>query len=349
MLGSIMASDKPFSVGEQRRGTAEAEAAGLEYIGPCPSHLKEAWIDIPLPNNQTNRTKVVWPRPSGNLPLQCPLVIYFHGGGLSVFSPDSVLAPARGFASLFSCMVACPTINQLPEQPFPAPVRIAWETCAWLSDARNLNEGVLKDAGTTIDPKRGLVVGGLSSGGAAAAVIGTIASSASAGVEDFAGLSPLHNPITGIFSGIPFLATEAMLPAQYRDIFKSRDEIVENKAANDAMRRDLESQLGIHSPWFSPINLNLSDPKTIQNHPPKVFIYGGELDQFRDDSIIYEKWLSQLVGVQVRASVLKGEGHIAWLSPSWPACHSRKIKEMTLDGMSWLLGLEWDRNQDLPN
>lgn len=348
LLGLIMTPDNPFSVHEQRQGMAEAEAAGLEYIGPCPSHLHETWIDIPLPNNQTNRTKVVWPRPSGKLPLQCPLVIYFHGGGLSVCSPDIVLAPARGFASLLSCVVACPTINQLPEQPFPAPVRIAWEVSAWLSDARNLNDGVLKDAGTSVDPKRGLVVGGLSSGGSAAAVIGSIAGAASAGVEDFAGLSALHNPITGIFSGIPFLVTEAMLPAQYQGPFISRDEVVENKAANDAMRRDLENQLAVHSPWFSPINLNLSDSKTIQGHPSKVFIYGGEFDQFRDDSIIYGKWLSQLAGVQVRASVLKGEGHTAWVSPPWPACHSRKIKEVALDGMAWLLDLEWDMYQDLP-
>lgn len=343
-----MAPGKSFSdsVREQRQGTAAAEAAGLEYIGPCPSHLQEAWIDIPLPHNQTNRTKLVWPRPSGSLHLQCPLVIYFHGGGLSVFSPDSVLAPARGFASLLSCVVACPTINQLPEQPFPAPVQIAWEVCSWLSDVENLNSGVLKNAGTIIDAKLGLVVGGLSSGGAAAAVIGSIASTASAGVDDFVGLSPLHSPITGIFSGIPFLVSEAMLPTKYRALLKSRDEDIENKAANDAMRQDLESQFDIHSPWFSPINLNLFDSKAIENHPPKVFIYGGELDQFRDDSIIYQKWLSQLAGVQVRASILKDEGHTAWLSPSWPACHSRKIKEVALDGMAWLLDLEWDRNQD---
>ncbi|KAI0453766.1 alpha/beta-hydrolase [Xylaria acuta] len=339
-----MAYSKPMSVEEQRIAMAQAEAAGLEQLGPCPSHLGEAWIDIPLPDGQTNRTRVVWPRSSA----PCPLVIYFHGGGLSVCSPDLVLAPARGFASLLSCVVACPTLNQLPEQPFPAPVRIAWEVCAWLSDVKNLNDGVLKDAGASVDPGRGFVVGGLSSGGAAAAVIGTIPGAVSAGVEAFVGLTPLQNPITGIFSGIPFLVTEAMLPAEYRDILKSRDEVIENKAANDAMRQDLESRLDVHSPWFSPINLNLSDFRTTRDHPPKVFIYGGELDQFRDDSTIYAKWLSQLEGVQVRASVLKGEGHDAWVSPPWPTSHSRKMKETTLDGMAWLLNLEWDKNQDLP-
>ncbi|KAI0382796.1 alpha/beta-hydrolase [Hypomontagnella monticulosa] len=344
-----MDSNKIMSVEEQRQFFAQAEADGLADLGPCPSHLDEAWIDIPLPDNQTNRTKVVWPKSSGKLPLQCPLVVYFHGGGFAVCSPDLVLAPARGFASLFSCVVACPSLNQLPEQPFPAPARIAWEVCAWLSDARNLNGGVLKDAGVSVDLGRGFVVGGLSAGGSAAAVIATIPGAVSAGVKDFVGLTPLQAPITGIFSGIPFLVTEAMIPAQYRDMLKSRDEITaENHAAHKAMRLDLESRLGVHSPWFSPINLDLSNPKITQGHPPKVFIYGGQLDQFRDDSVIYAKWLSQVPGVEVRASVLEGVDHIGWLTLAWPACHSRQLKEVTLDGMAWLLDLGYDKTQELP-
>ncbi|KAI0874531.1 alpha/beta-hydrolase [Hypoxylon argillaceum] len=336
-----------MDVREQRRTLAEAETAGLEYIGPCPPHLGEAWIDVPLPDGQTNRTKVVWPRSLGELPLRCPLVVYFHGGGLSVWTPDSVLAPARGFATLLSCVVACPTINQLPEQGFPAPVRIAWETCAWLSDAKNLNDGVLKDVGTSVDLGRGFVVGGLSSGAAAAAVIGTIPGAVAAGVREFAGLTRLRSPITGIFTGLPFLVTEAMLPEKYQPIFKSREETEKNKATSAVMRRDLEPYLGVHSPWFSPINLDLSDPKALQGHPPKVCIYGGELDPFRDDSIIYGKWLEQLPGVEVRASVLEGGDHSAsWISAPWPSCHTREVREVTIDGMAWLLNVEWDRNPE---
>ncbi|KAJ5171299.1 alpha/beta-hydrolase [Penicillium coprophilum] len=339
-----MTSSEPLFMHEQRSSMVKLEAAGLELLGPCPPHLGEAWVDIPLPNNRSNRTKIVWPRPSDGLPLQCPLVIYFHGGGLSTCSPDLVLAPARGFATLLSCVVACPTINQLPMEPFPEPLRIAWEVCAWMSEVRNLNDGALKDTGVSVDPRRGLVVGGLSSGGAAAAVIGSIPAAMSAGIEDFAGLSPLQNPITGIFSGLPYLVAEAMLPSEYREIFKSRDVAMEHKATNDTLRRDLEARLDVHSPWFSPINLNLPDLRNLPHLPAKVFVYGGEFDQFRDDAIIYGQWLSKLAGVQVKTSILEGEGHTAWVSPPWPASHSRKIKEMTLDGMAWLLDLEWDKS-----
>ncbi|RWA11055.1 hypothetical protein EKO27_g4049 [Xylaria grammica] len=333
----------PTTLQQQREGMAAAIAAGTEQLGSCPPHLGEAWIDVPLPGNQTNRTKVVWPKSSGAPPLSCPLIIYFHGGGYSVCNPDLLLAPARGFAELFSCVVACPSLNQLPEHPFPAPVRMAWETCAWLSDARNLNDGVLKDAGARVDLGRGFVVGGLSSGAATATVIAAIPGSVSA---EFAGLTPLQSPITGTFAGIPYVVSEAMLPEKYREIFKSRDETEANRVASAAMRQDLEAHLDIHSPWFSPLNASFSDPKTIPGHPPKVFVYGAELDFFRDDSVVYAKWLSELEGVEVRASVVKGGDHsTCWASPPWPACHSREIKELTLDGMAWLLNLEWDRNR----
>ncbi|PLB54891.1 alpha/beta-hydrolase [Aspergillus steynii IBT 23096] len=344
-----MASSEPPFMHEQRSEMAKLEAAGLELLGPCPPHLGEASIDIPLPDNQSNATKVVWPRLSDELPIRCPLVIYFHGGGLSTCSPDLVLAPARGFATVLSCVVACPTINQLPTHPFPEPVRAAWEACAWMSEVRNLNEGVLKNSGVSVDPGRGLVVGGLSSGGSVAAVIGSIPDAISAGLEGFAGLTPLRNPITGIFSGLPFLVSEPMLPAEYRGIFKSRETAVDNKAILDAMRHDLEARLDVHSPWFSPINLEFSHGRTFQEHPSKVFVYGGEHDLFRDDAIIYGKWFSESAGVQARTTILKGEGHTAWVSPPWPGSHSRMIKEATLDGMAWLLDMEWDKSlEDLP-
>ncbi|KAL2825688.1 alpha/beta-hydrolase [Aspergillus pseudoustus] len=339
----------------QRQAIASAEAAGLAQLGPCPPHLDETWLDIPLPHttsNETNRTKIIWPKaPPGGEQRQCPLVVYYHGGGLSAGSPDSVLAPARAFATLFSCVVACPSLNQLPELGFPAPVRNAWEVTAWLSNARNLNEGVLKDTGTIVDPSHGFVVGGLSSGGATAAVIGAIygLGANAAGIEEFIGITPLKNTVTGIFAGIPFLATASMLPSHYLEIFKSREENSEPTA--DMLRGQLESRLDAHSPWFSPLNLdkhvsNLA--QTVRSHPPKVFIYGGHLDPFRDDSVIYAKWLEQVEGVSVRVTVIEGEDHNAWVTPPFPARHTRQIKEPTLDGMAWLLGQEWDREVELP-
>lgn len=335
------------SIEEQRHYMAQAEAEGLELIGPCPSNLCETWIDIPLPDSRTNRTKVVWPKPSKGHHIQCSLIVYFHGGGFTVCSPDLVLAPARGFASVFSSVVACPSINQFPEQSFPAPVQIAWEVCAWLSDAKNLNNSLLKETGVEIDLNRGFIIGGLSSGGTAAAVIAGIAGAISAEVEDFTCLSALQSQITGVFSGLPMLVTETMIPTQYKDDFRSMEERANDPDGHVAMIRDFEKRLGnaVHSSWFSPINLDLSNPKIAENHPKKVFTYGCAFDPLRDSAVIYKKWLSKLPGVESRICVLEDEKHTAWVSPPWPASHTRKIKEMTLDGMAWLLESGWDKNQ----
>ncbi|KAI0203598.1 alpha/beta-hydrolase [Astrocystis sublimbata] len=341
-----------LSADQQRQFMIQAEATGLEDIGPCPPHLGEAWVEIPLPDGQVNKTKIVWPRSPSSASAPRPLVVFYHGGGYSVGTPNQndtkLVAPARGLATVFSCVVACPSLNQLSEQvPFPGPVKMAWEVCAWLSDASNLNNGVLNGAGASVDPALGFTVSGLSSGAAAAAVIGSIPDAIAAGVEEFQGLTPLHHAITGVFSGIPFMVTEGMLPAQYRELLKSRDEIIENKEANAAMRRDLESRLAPKSPWFSPINLDLSKFVT-RHHPRKVFIYAGEIDQFRDDALIYKTWLEQLEGVEVKHSVLEGVGHFAWSTLLWPACREHRLKEVLLDGFAWLLNQEWDRSQDLP-
>lgn len=336
--------DAMEAVAEQQRDyMREAERSGLDYIGPCPAHLAEAWIEIPLPDGRTNRTRVVWPR-SSHAPgsKNCPLIVYMHGGGYYTCSPDLVLAPARGFAQVLGAVVACPTLDQLPGQPFPAPIQAAWDVCAWLSDAANLNDGLLKHEEIAVDLSRGFVVGGVSSGGTAAAIISALYAAASAGVPGYAQPNPIKEPFTGAFVGLPFLVTEQMLPEEYKGQLLSR---------RDAERTAyLEALIGtyLHTPWFSPLNFGEGTEKLAGTHPPKIFTYSTSLDVFRDDAAIYNKWLARLPGTQRRLVEVPDEDHVAWVSPTWPASHTRKIKEITLDGMGWLLGREWDRTQELP-
>lgn len=331
---------------------AALETEGIQYIGQCPPHLGETYIDIPLPGGGTNRTMVVWPKASsGSKPLdQCPLIVHFHGGGFATCSPGLMGAPARGIAAMLSSVVACPSLNQLPEQPFPAPIEAAWEVCAWLSDTTHLNGGVLKHESTRVDTSRGFIVGGLSAGGTAAAVIAGITGAASANMTEFAHLSPFRSPITGLFVGIPVTVTEDMIPEKYRSDLKSRVENTQNGGMDLEMIREMERMINlVHTPWFSPLNLDVSGPRTTKDHPGKVFIYCCSLDAFRDDAIIYQKWLSEHVKhVESRLVLMEGENHIGWVSPPWPQSHSRKMKEMTLDGMAWLLGADWDRTKPLP-
>ncbi|RFU76396.1 alpha beta hydrolase fold-3 domain-containing [Trichoderma arundinaceum] len=341
-----------------RKLLAQMEAAGVEALGPCPEHLSESWVDIdPDANGYKSRTKLVWPKASNEQASPnntCPLVVYFYGGGFSSGSPDMVLNAARAFASCFHCVVACPSYKLIPENPFPAPLQSAWQVCAWLSDPSNLNQGPLAETGISVDTKLGFVIGGVSAGGMIGAVVGGIAAAEMAGKEDFTtgiGLSRMQSPISGLFAGLPMIVHEDMLPDRFKGALRSRVDNALVDGFNTAALRDTERNLkaDYHSPWFSPLNIDLNDANIARYHPKRVFAYAGDLDPLRDDTLIYEEYLRGLGSVETRCQVLQDQNHTAWVSPLWPDSHSRLIKETTMNGMSWLLGREWNKEVDLPN
>jgi acetyl esterase/lipase len=226
----------------------------------------------------------------------------------------------------------------------------AWQVCAWLSDVKNLNEGPLSETRVSVNPDLGFVVGGVSSGGSLAAVIGGIAG-ASAGENSglLEGLNRLDSPITGIFAGIPLLVTEKMLPEPYRRDFYSREQNAFNEGLTTPMIRKVEENLkaNVESPWFSPVNIDFTNPEIAQHHPKKVFTYSCEFDPLRDDAAIYEKCLSKSSSIETRITMVKEAVHTAWVTLDWPAAHTPLIKLTTLDGMGWLLGKEFNKDMEL--
>jgi acetyl esterase/lipase len=340
-----------LSTSEMRELMALADAEALQAMGPCPPELGETWIDVALPDGWISRTRLVWPKPSAEHPGPFPLVVYFFGGGMELGSPDMLAAPARGLASVLRCVVACPSYQLIPEHPFPASVRSAWEVCSWLSVKSNLNDGALKGTGSSVDLARGFVVGGLSSGGTIAAIIGGITAGAASGLKDLtSGLSGFEMPITGIFAGISYLVHENTVPAPYKDLLRSREENADAPGFDTEQLRKIEQKLqaDVRSPWYSPVNLDFSDPKIADHHPKKVFAYGGQLDPLRDDAIIYTKWLSRSSSIDTKCVIVEDSPHIGWVTPDWPSAHTRSIKTVTLNGFAWLLGKEWDEEQELP-
>ncbi|OTA95608.1 hypothetical protein M434DRAFT_393662 [Hypoxylon sp. CO27-5] len=337
------------SVEVMRAQLVDAEAAGVEEMGPCPDDLDEAWIDIELKDGWKSRTKVVWPKSSS--PQNFPLVVYFYGGGFITGSPTIVLAPARGLASRLRCVVVCPTYKMAPEDPFPAPMQSSWEICAWLSEPGNLNNGLLKDAKSKIDLDLGFVVGGVSAGGSLGVIIGGVMSASAIGMTDVLGdLPALKSPVTGIFAGIPFLGEEETVPAELKALFRSRKENDDPDGRQSAYIRSMIdiAKIDLLSPWCSPTNLPINKDDFAKYHPKRVFAYGGEEDPFRDDTIVYGEWLKSITGIDSRYLVLPGEAHTAWVTPNWPACHTKVIKETTLDGVAWLLQKDWDKSKELP-
>ncbi|KAI1410380.1 alpha/beta-hydrolase [Hypoxylon sp. FL1857] len=332
-----------------RAQMADFEAAGIDEMGPCPDDLEEAWIDIEVKDGWKSRTSVVWPKSPSSQRL--PLIVYFYGGGFTAGSPNMVRAPARGFASLLQCVVACPTYKLAPEHPFPAPMQSGWEVCAWLSEPANLNNGLLKDTKSKIDLDLGFVVGGVSAGGTISAVIGGIMTASGGGMSDIlGGLPALKSPITGIFTGVQFLVEEETVPTELKSLFRSRKENDDFYGQQTANIRAMiaTAKIDLKSPWCSPTNLTINKDDFAKHHPKRVFAYGGEEDPFRDDAVVYAEWLKSTMGVDSRYLVLRGEDHIAWATPKWPSSHSKLIKETTLNAMGWLLQKDWDKSRELP-
>ena len=104
--------------------------------------------------------------PGGNLPVRAyrpeewplPTLVFYHGGGWTLGTLDSVQGVCTELAERAGCLVLSVDYRLAPEHPFPAAVNDAWAALEW---AREHAESLGGD-GT-------VAVGGTSSGGGLAA------------------------------------------------------------------------------------------------------------------------------------------------------------------------------------
>jgi acetyl esterase/lipase len=349
-MSALPDESTPEGIAARRKMFLSLESADLATLGPCPPQLRQTTVDIKLSDGFISRTILVYPtRTSAGGSTKCPLIIYIHGGSFSYFTPSFVLPAARGFAELFDAVVACPSYKLTPENAFPAPVHSAWESVSWLASEANLNSGPLNDSGVQVDPALGFVLAGTSAGGNIAAAIAGVAAAARLDRDDLvAGLPKIESKITGLFLSIPKLFHEQIMPEQYASLFRSREEHADAPVVNTMtlINSDLRLRPDVRSPWYSPVNLNLQEIRG--EHPPKVYFQCGDLDILRDDAVVYERILRDGSVSETRIDVMEGYDHLAWVSLPLPLCHSQEMREKTLDGMSWLLGKDWDRKRVPP-
>lgn len=336
----------------QRKEFVRLEQAAIDILGPCPPDLKQSVVDIHLHDGFISRTNLIRPALTAAERSQtvrkCPLIVYIHGGSFSFDTPDFLLSPARAFASYFKAIVACPSYKLTPENPFPASVQSSWEVVSWLSDFSNLQQE-MKEEGIEVDAGMGIVLAGCSAGANIAAVISGIAAAARTGDKALIeGLPNIDLPITRLYITVPHLVEPEMIPEQYTSIFRSREEnsnapIIDATALLHSAQR---LKPDVYSPWYSPLNLDLSSLR--QHHPSRVYIQAGDLDILRDDAVVYEQFLRDGNVCQTKIDVLSECGHVGWVSFPFPQAHTQEIKEKTLDGMAWLLNMDWDKSKLLP-
>ncbi len=165
LLERAASSDAPaLGEGTPQQGR-ENFAAMTELLGvPAPAVRAIDEIRIPGPGGEI-RTLVITPQHSGGGPL--PVLIYYHGGGWVIGSPETHRREACYYADAAQCVVVVPDYRLAPEHRFPAAPEDCYAVLQWVAaEAESINGDATR-----------IAVAGDSAGGNLAAVVTQMAKS----------------------------------------------------------------------------------------------------------------------------------------------------------------------------
>jgi len=165
LLERAASSDAPaLGEGTPQQGR-ENFAAMTELLGvPAPAVRAIDEIRIPGPLGEI-RTLVITPRHSDVGPL--PVLIYYHGGGWVIGSPETHRREACYYADAAQCVVVVPDYRLAPEHRFPAAPEDCYAVLQWVAaEAERINGDATR-----------IAVAGDSAGGNLATVVAQMAKS----------------------------------------------------------------------------------------------------------------------------------------------------------------------------
>ncbi|MET9771414.1 alpha/beta hydrolase [Streptomyces sp. NPDC006415] len=148
--------------GLDREGLAAVRAARANAGFPPPA---EGVLvrDHRLPGPDPVRVRVYRPRAADPRPLPC--LVWIHGGGMVLGTPEADDARVSRYVLEAGCAVVSVDYRLAPEHPYPEPVEDCYRALRWTAE----QAGALG-----IDPER-LAVGGISAGGGLAAATALLA------------------------------------------------------------------------------------------------------------------------------------------------------------------------------
>lgn len=270
---------------------------------------------------------------------RCPLIVFFHGGGHCVGSPETELPLARRLAQEHGAVVALPSYRLAPEHPFPASTMDSWAAVKYIALQSLQSQG----PGSSLlppqcDPSKGFIIAGTSAGANIAASLAHLARD-----------QKLNPPLTGQALVAGTFISHNFVPARYEPFYLAREQ---NKDApvldlalyetfQGAFKPDHQSPLWAVFDQHHPLDQKPNDPTDIgvkHGHlglPPAYFQICG-LDIARDDSLIYERVLRDECGIRTRADLYAGYSHVWWaMYPDLEA--SKKRADDAVAGIGWLL------------
>ncbi|KAM0248662.1 hypothetical protein ACHAQJ_009369 [Trichoderma viride] len=312
----ILNSGSPFLQGwsadtniSQVRAMMQAGKDAAPKVDPATLPYLQEDISIPVRDNRSVGVRIY--RPRGDSTEGRPGLVVFHGGGFAVGDLDTETWLCALFVKLGGVVVDV-DYRLAPEHVFPAAIEDAFDATKWTAqNAKSLG----------IDPGKGFLVGGESSGGEMAVIVAHLC------LNDK--LSP---PLTGIYAAMPGGVNNETVPDKYKDRFISFEQNA------NAPVLSLESLALIWKTYQSDPQSPLAFPLAFPTHKgiPKTYFQICGLDPVRDSGLVMEQVLKD-DGVPTRRDIYPGMPHAFWaMFPELKI--SAKQRQDAEDGFKWLLG-----------
>ncbi len=100
---------------------------------PAPAVAKISEVQIPGPNGDI-RSKIIFPKSPAARSDSLPILIYYHGGGWVIGSPETHIGETCFYASEANCVVVIPDYRLAPEHPFPAAPTDCYAVLEWVAE-----------------------------------------------------------------------------------------------------------------------------------------------------------------------------------------------------------------------
>jgi acetyl esterase/lipase len=310
-----------------------------------PPNITETEHSLPLSTGYTSRILVCHAIQPDSNTNPSPIILLFHGGIHVLGHPEFDLPLARRLAHAHNATVLCPSTRKAPEHPFPAMIDDAWAVLQAIAGEASSSPSSpqRRILPAHASAEAGFLLAGTSSGANIADVLAHLARDA--------GLVP---GVTGQALVCGGFIDPGHVPEEYRGWYLSREQNAEAPVVNarfleaitEAVRPDRRSPL-----WAPFVQCwgegtqgrdgGGGSREVAEGHKgmPKVYFQVCGLDVNRDDSLIYERVLSEECGIATRVDLYAGFPHCWWdMYPDLEA--SRKRMEDMINGVGWLLGKE---------
>ena len=215
--------------------------------------------------------------PDGDGPF--PILVYFHGGGWVIGSPNTVDASCRALSNLAECIVVSSSYRLAPEHKFPAAIDDCYAATRWAA----LNAAALNGDAARI------AVGGESAGGNLAAAVALKAQA----------------------QGIPRLAYQLLMYPVINHAFDTpsyRDNAEGYFLTTEMMAWFWDQYLNNATDGQNPLASPLQASDQRLSEVPAAFIAAAEFDPLRDEAAAYAAKLKE-AGVAVQYKCYAGLIH----------------------------------------